>query len=50
MVLRGTLTVLAPPATPFDVVEGRGSYAARETIEAVAREGDVVVQRGSMHM
>lgn len=46
--LKGTLTVLAPPPAPFDVTEdGKGTYT--ETVEAVAREGDVVVQRGSLH-
>lgn len=42
--------MIAPPAaTPFDVIEDRALYAAGETVEAVVREGDVVVQRGSMH-
>lgn len=46
--IKGTLTVLAPPPEPFEVAEGgRGSYAG--TVEAVAREGDVVVQRGTLH-
>lgn len=48
VVIKGTLTVLAPPPEPFDVTDdGKGSYA--EMAETVAREGDIVVQRGSMH-
>lgn len=48
VVMKGTLTVLAPPPAPFDVTDkGKATYA--ETVEAVAREGDVVVQRGSLH-
>lgn len=48
VVIKGTLTVLAPPPESFDVTEdGKGSYT--EMVEAVAREGDIVVQRGSLH-
>lgn len=46
IVLRGELTVVTPP-TPFDVVDGKGSYTKTE--ETVARAGDVVVQKGCMH-
>ena len=46
IVLRGELTVVTPAAA-FDVVDGKGSYGKVE--ETVARAGDVVVQRGSMH-
>lgn len=48
MVIKGTLTVLAPPPVPFDVSEdGKGSYT--EAVEETAHEGDIVVQRGSIH-
>lgn len=47
IVLRGELTVVTPPGG-FDVVDGKGSYGGKVE-EAVARAGDVVVQRGCMH-
>ncbi|KAI3391574.1 hypothetical protein diail_7066 [Diaporthe ilicicola] len=46
VVLSGEITVVTPPAG-FDVVDGKGSYARVE--QTLARAGDVIVQRGSMH-
>ncbi|KAI1766721.1 hypothetical protein GGR53DRAFT_186992 [Hypoxylon sp. FL1150] len=44
-VLQGTLSLITPPS-PFDIVDGQGTY---DTIETACKPGDVVLQRGIMH-
>ncbi|KAI9155000.1 Cupin-domain-containing oxidoreductase virC [Paramyrothecium foliicola] len=47
IVQSGTPTLITPK-NPFNVVDGKADYG--ETVETVLSEGEVLVQRGQMHM